>query len=49
MRSLILTADHTDAVDEAIRERGLAVLRKPVKPAALRAQITSLLGRREVA
>jgi len=47
--ALILTADHTDAVDEAIRERGFAVLRKPVKPAALRAQITSLLGRREVA
>ncbi|MEO1247395.1 MAG: NahK/ErcS family hybrid sensor histidine kinase/response regulator [Pseudomonadota bacterium] len=47
--ALILTADHTDEVNDEIRQRGFALLRKPVKPAALRAQITSLLGRREVA
>ena len=47
--ALILTADHSDDVDDEIRERSFPVLRKPVKPAALRAQITSLLGRREVA
>ena len=47
--AIVVTADHTDAVAEEIRERGLALLNKPVRPAALRAQITSLLGRREVA
>ncbi len=47
--AIVITADHTDAVAQDIRDRGLALLHKPVKPAALRAQITSLLGRREVA
>ena len=43
--ALVLTADHSDEVAEIVRERGLAMLNKPVKPAALRAQITSLLSR----
>ena len=47
--ALVLTADHSDDVADIIRERGLAMLNKPIKPAALRAQITSLLGRVGVA
>ncbi len=47
--AIILTADHSDAVAERVNEMGFALLHKPVRPAALRAQISSLLGRREVA
>lgn len=47
--AIVITADHTEAVAEEIRGLGYALLHKPVKPAALRAQITSLLGRRQVA
>ena len=43
--AIVLTADHTDEVAAVVRERGYALLNKPVRPAALRAQITSLLGR----
>ncbi|MDJ0761149.1 MAG: PAS-domain containing protein [Woeseiaceae bacterium] len=47
--AVILTADHTDAVIGAVRESGFRLLHKPVKPAALRALMTSLLSRRDVA
>ncbi|MEL6302821.1 MAG: PAS domain-containing hybrid sensor histidine kinase/response regulator [Pseudomonadota bacterium] len=47
--AIVLTADHTDAVAEAITARGHRMLRKPVKPAVLRALINSLLGRRSAA
>ena len=47
--AVILTADHTEAVIGAVRERGFRLLHKPVKPAALRALVTSLLSRRDVA
>ena len=43
--AIVLTADHTDEVAAILRERGHALLNKPVRPASLRAQITSLLGR----
>ena len=45
--AIVLTADHTDEVAALVRERGHALLNKPVRPAALRAQITSILGRKD--
>jgi CheY-like chemotaxis protein len=39
--SVVITADHTDAVRQAVEQRGGHLLYKPVRPAALRA----LLGR----
>ncbi len=47
--ALILTADHSADVADRVRESGHALLRKPVKPAALRALINRLLARRDVA
>ena len=46
---IVVTADHTDGVADAVREEGLRLLHKPLKPAALRALMTSLLSRRDVA
>jgi CheY-like chemotaxis protein len=39
--SVVITADHSDAVRQAVEGRGCYILYKPVRPAALRA----LLGR----
>ncbi|MDJ0699451.1 MAG: PAS-domain containing protein [Woeseiaceae bacterium] len=47
--SVILTADHSEAVGERVRDAGHGLLYKPVKPAALRALMTRLLSRRRVA
>ena len=47
--AIVVTADHTDAVADAIREAGFGLLHKPLKPAALRALMTSVLSRRDVA
>jgi signal transduction histidine kinase len=41
--SVVVTADHTDAVRERIAGAGHAILYKPARPAALRAQLTRLL------
>jgi signal transduction histidine kinase len=43
--AIILTADHTQAVADVVQAAGHAILRKPVKPAALRALINRILGR----
>ncbi|MEJ2274738.1 MAG: PAS-domain containing protein [Woeseiaceae bacterium] len=43
--AVILTADHSDAVAECVSNAGVTLLRKPVKPAALRALISRILGR----
>lgn len=40
----LLTADHTPQVRALAEERGIAVITKPVKPAALRAVISALTG-----
>jgi len=45
-RGALLTADGSDALKRAARERGYVVLTKPVKPAALRATISQLAGQR---
>jgi len=42
----LVTADRSEAVRLLAHERGIAVITKPVKPAALRATITSLASRR---
>ena len=47
--AVILTADHSDEVNERVRAAGHPILYKPVKPAALRALVTRLLSRRRVA
>ncbi len=47
--ALILTADHSGEVADRVRQAGHALLRKPIKPAALRALINRLLARRDVA
>ena len=45
----ILTADRTDEVADLVREAGIDLLHKPVKPAALRALINRTLSRRSAA
>ena len=47
--AIILTADHTEEVTENVLRAGHAILRKPVRPAALRALINRVLVRRDVA
>jgi CheY-like chemotaxis protein/two-component sensor histidine kinase len=39
---VLVTADHSETVRALARERGIPILRKPVKPAALRSLIVSL-------
>jgi Na+/proline symporter/CheY-like chemotaxis protein len=46
--AIILTADHTQTVADIVRDAGHAILRKPVKPAALRALINRILGRQAI-
>ena len=45
----IVTADHSEEVADAVREAGHTLLRKPVKPAALRALVNRVLSRRSAA
>jgi CheY-like chemotaxis protein/anti-sigma regulatory factor (Ser/Thr protein kinase) len=45
----IVTADHGEAVAAQVREAGHTLLRKPVKPAALRALVNRVLSRRSAA
>lgn len=47
--SVILTADRSEEIAEKIRRAKHALLHKPVKPAALRALVSSIIARREVA
>jgi len=42
--ALLVTADHSEAVTKAAAERGLEILRKPVKPAELRSLMAYLLA-----
>lgn len=42
--AIVITADHSREVAEAVAEAGCEILRKPVKPAELRALITHLVG-----
>jgi Na+/proline symporter/signal transduction histidine kinase len=42
--AILMTADRTDAVLEAARAEGCTILLKPVKPAALRAVLSRLVG-----
>jgi len=48
--AVIITADYGEQVREHVRNTGLAIMRKPVKPAALRAIMSQLLlARRQLA
>ncbi len=42
--AIVITADHAPATAQSIEEAGCEILRKPVRPAALRALISHLLG-----
>lgn len=42
--AVVITADHSHEVADAVAAAGCEILRKPVKPAELRALITHLLG-----
>lgn len=42
--AVVITADHSPEVSDAVGAAGCEILRKPVKPAELRALITHLLG-----
>jgi PAS domain S-box-containing protein len=48
--AVVITADYGEAVRERVRAAGFGIMRKPVKPAALRAMMSQLLlARRKVA
>jgi CheY-like chemotaxis protein len=47
--AIILTADHSEEVTASVLRAGHTILRKPVRPAALRALINRVLIRRDVA
>jgi CheY-like chemotaxis protein len=47
--AIIVTADHSAAVQREVRARGYALLRKPLKAAALRALMHQLTWQRAVA
>ena len=47
--AIVLTADHSEEVTAGVLRAGHAILRKPVRPAALRALINRVLIRRDVA
>jgi CheY-like chemotaxis protein len=47
--AIIITADHSAAVQREVRARGYALLRKPLKAAALRALMHQLTWQRAVA
>lgn len=44
IQSVVITADHSREVSDAVAAAGCEILRKPVKPAELRALITHLVG-----
>jgi signal transduction histidine kinase len=44
IQAIVITADHSAEVSEAVAAAGCEILRKPVKPAELRALITHLVG-----
>lgn len=44
LHAVVITADHSREVAEAVAAAGCEILRKPVKPAELRALITHLVG-----
>ncbi len=44
IHAVVITADHSREVSEAVEAAGCEILRKPVKPAELRALITHLVG-----
>jgi CheY-like chemotaxis protein len=41
--AIIITADRSSTLEEAVRGKGYGLLRKPIRPAALRTLITNLL------
>jgi CheY-like chemotaxis protein len=43
VRSVIITADRSPELEARVDSRGLALLRKPLRPAALRALLSNLL------
>jgi hypothetical protein len=46
---IVITADHSAEVQRAVRARGFALLRKPLKAAALRALVYQMTRQRAAA
>jgi CheY-like chemotaxis protein len=44
LQAVVITADHSREVAEAVARAACEILRKPVKPAELRALITHMVG-----
>ena len=43
--AVVITADHSEAVRETIRRANVALVRKPIRPAGLRAALNQLLAK----
>jgi signal transduction histidine kinase len=43
LHAIVITADRSPELEEQVRDQGLGLLRKPIKPAALRALMTNTL------
>ena len=41
--AIVITADRSKDLEEAVREQGYGLLRKPIRPAALRALMSNML------
>ncbi len=42
--AVVITADHGDEVRESVRQAGVPIVRKPIRPAGLRAALNQLLS-----
>jgi len=41
--AIVITADRSSELEEAVKARGYGLLRKPIRPAALRALMTNMM------
>jgi len=41
--AIVITADRSSELEEAVKSKGYGLLRKPIRPAALRALMTNIL------
>jgi CheY-like chemotaxis protein len=41
--AIVITADRSNDLEDAVKERGYGLLRKPIRPAALRALMSNIL------
>ena len=41
--AIVITADRSSELEEIVKARGYGILRKPIRPAALRALMTNIM------